>query len=149
MILGLTGVLTAETPGLTPMLIAFSAVGSARASVLSITVMSALADSADENELAHGVRQEGVLYSTRNLAAKIDQALGAALAGFALAVISFPPKAKPGTVPDEVLYNLVFVDGVLATIPGLIAAVCYARYNITRARYDATKAALAARRAAA
>jgi Na+/melibiose symporter-like transporter len=111
--------------------------------------MSALADIADENELAHGVRQEGVLYSTRNLAAKIDQALGAALAGFALAVISFPPKAKPGTVPDEVLYNLVFVDGVLATIPGLIAAVCYARYNITRARYDATKAALAARRAAA
>ena len=149
MILGMTGVLTAQTPGLTPMLIAFSAVGAAGASILSITVMSALADIADENELAHGVRQEGVLYSTRNLAAKIDQALGAALAGFALWVISFPPMATPGQVPDEVLFNLVFVDGILATIPGLIAAVCYARYNITRARYDATKAALAARRAAA
>jgi len=149
MILGMTGVLTAQTPGLTPMLIAFSAVGAAGASILSITVMSALADIADENELAHGVRQEGVLYSTRNLAAKIDQALGAALAGFALFAISFPPKATPGQVPDEVLFNLVFVDGILATIPGLIAAVCYARYNITRARYDATKAALAARRAAA
>lgn len=148
MILGMTGVLTAQTPGLTPMLIAFSAVGAAGASILSITVMSALADIADENELAHGVRQEGVLYSTRNLAAKIDQALGAALAGFALWAISFPPKATPGEVPDQVLYNLVFVDGVLATIPGLIAAVCYARYKITRARYDATKAALAARRAA-
>lgn len=122
--------------------------GNAGASVLSITVMSALADIADENELAHGVRQEGVLYSTRNLAAKIDQALGAALAGFALWAISFPPRAKPGMVPDEVLFNLVFVDGILATIPGLFAAVCYARYSITRERYDATKAALLARRAA-
>ena len=79
--------------------------------------------------------------------AKIDQALGAALAGLALWAISFPPKAKPGSVPVDVLFNLVFVDGILATIPGLIAAVCYARYKITRARYDATKAALAARKA--
>jgi Na+/melibiose symporter-like transporter len=110
--------------------------------------MSALADIADENELAHGVRQEGVLYSTRNLAAKIDQALGAALAGLALWAISFPPKAKPGSVPEDVLFNLVFVDGILATIPGLIAAVCYARYKITRTRFEATKAALAARKAA-
>jgi len=148
MVLGQMGVLHQGMSSLTPILIAFSCLGAAGASVLSITVMSALADIADENELTHGIRQEGVLYSTRALAAKIDQALGAALAGVALVMISFPAKAKPGSVPDETLFSLAMVDGVIAAIPGVIAAVCYARYSITRERYEATKAALAARRAA-
>ena len=144
-ILGLAGVLKPSTPGLVPILIAFSIAGSAGASVLSITVMSALADIADENELQYGLRQEGVLYSTRALAAKVDQALGAALAGFALTMIHFPEKAEPGKIPADTLWNLAFYDGVLAAIPGLIAAFCYARYGITRTKHDATRAALAAR----
>ena len=148
MILGLLGVLRQDTPGLAPILIAFSCLGAAGASILSITVMSALADIADENELTHGLRQEGVLYSTRALAAKVDQAIGAALAGLALMLISFPEKAKPGMVDPGVLQNLAIVDGLVGAIPGLIAAVCYARYGITRERYEATKLALAARRGA-
>ena len=148
MILGLLGVLQQDTPGLAPILIAFSCLGAAGASILSITVMSALADIADENELTHGLRQEGVLYSTRALAAKVDQAVGAALAGVALMLISFPEKAKPGMVDPGVLHNLALVDGLVGAIPGLVAALCYARYGITRERYEATKAALAARRAA-
>jgi glycoside/pentoside/hexuronide:cation symporter, GPH family len=108
--------------------------------------MSALADIADENELLYGLRQEGVLYSTRALAAKVDQALGAALAGFALTAINFPKKAQPGQVDYDAVWNLAMVDGVLAAIPGLIAAVCYARYAITREKHDATRLALAAKR---
>ena len=148
-VLGLTGVLTAQTPGLLWILIAFSITGAAGASVLGITVMSALADVADENELRYGLRQEGVLYSTRALAAKVDQAIGAGLAGFALTMINFPERAHPGQVAHEIVWNLAFYDGVLAAIPGIIAAFFYARYGITRARYEATKAALADRRAAA
>lgn len=144
-VLGLTGVLKPDTPGLLGMLIAFSVAGSAGASVLSITVMSALADIADENELQYGLRQEGVLYSTRALAAKVDQALGAALAGLALTFIKFPEKAHPGKVAEATLFDLALYDGVLAAVPGLIAAGCYARYGITRQKHEATKAALAAR----
>ncbi len=148
-ILGQLGVLEAQTPNLLAILVVFSIVSYASASVLSITVMSALADIADENELRFGLRQEGVLYATRSLAAKVDQAIGALVAGMVLLWIAFPARAVPGEVPAGVIYNLALWDGVLAAIPGLIAAGFYARYGITREKYEATRAAIAERRAAA
>jgi Na+/melibiose symporter-like transporter len=147
--LGLAGVLSHETPNLLWILLGFSVLAYGSLSVLQIGAMSALADVADENELRFGVRQEGILYSTRALAAKIDQAVGSALAGFVLLLIAFPEKARPGHVDAGVLHNLALWDGVMAAIPGLIAAICYGRYRITRASYEATRAALAERRAAA
>jgi GPH family glycoside/pentoside/hexuronide:cation symporter len=145
--LGLMGVLTQDTPNLLIMLIGWSALSYGSLSVLQIGAMSALADVADENELRFGVRQEGILYSTRALAAKIDQAIGSALAGYVLLIIAFPEKAAPGAVAAGVLHNLALWDGVLAAIPGLIAAACYGRYRITRASYETTRAALVEKRA--
>jgi Na+/melibiose symporter-like transporter len=145
-LLGMAGVLRPETPGLLPILIAFAAVSYGSVSVMAISVMSALADVADENELKHGIRQEGVLYSTRALAAKLDQAVGTAVAGFALTFIQFPVKATPGHVAPAILHNLALWDSVIAGVPGLIAVLFYARYRITRQSYEATKAALVARR---
>lgn len=149
LVLGLFGVLTPQTPNLLAILIGFSALSYGSMSVLQIGAMSALADIADENELRFNVRQEGILYSTRALAAKIDQALGSALAGFVLLLIAFPEKAKPGEVGEGVLHNLALWDGVIAAIPGVLAALCYGRYRINRASYEATRAAIMARRAAA
>lgn len=147
--LGMMGVLTPATPGLLPMLIAFAAIGYGSVAVLQISVMSALADVADQNELKHGIRQEGILYSTRAFAAKMDQAIGAALAGFVITFINFPAKAKPGEIPADVMFNLALWDGIMAAIPGLIAVMFYAKYNINRQSYEATKAALADQRARA
>ena len=104
---------------------------------------------ATENELRFGVRQEGILYSTRALAAKIDQAIGSLLAGFVLVLIAFPQKAVPGAVEGQVLFNLALWDGIMAAIPGLIAALCYGRYSINRAKYEATRAAIEEKRARA
>ncbi|WP_430422613.1 MFS transporter [Phenylobacterium sp.] len=149
LVLGLMGVLGPGDPFLLPILIAFAGIGYLTVSILQISVMSALADIADENELKHGVRQEGVLYSTRALAAKLDQAIGAALGGFVITAIQFPIKATPGEVAPTVLNKLAFADGVLAAIPGLIAVGFYAQYRINRAKFDETRAALNARKAAA
>ena len=146
-LMGFAGTLTPQTPNLLAILIAFSVLSYGAASVLSISIMSALADIADENELKFGLRQEGVLYSTRALFAKVDQAIGAALAGFVLTLIAFPTKAKVGEVAAEVIWDLALWDGILAGVPGFIAVFFYARYKITRASYEETKAALAARRA--
>ena len=146
-ILGLMGVISHETPGLMVILIGFAMLSYGAISVLSISVMSALADVADENEAKHGVRQEGVLYSTRTLFAKVDQAVGTALAGLVLTLIAFPQKAAPGEVPMEILQKLALWDGVIAAIPGLIAAFFYGRYRITKESYENTRAAIAARRA--
>jgi GPH family glycoside/pentoside/hexuronide:cation symporter len=149
LVLGLLGVLNQDTPNLLIILIAWSALSYGSLSVLQIGAMSALADVADENELRFGVRQEGILYSTRALAAKIDQAIGSALAGYVLLLIAFPEKAAPGKVAAGVLHNLALWDGVMAAIPGLIAAACYGRYRITRASYETTRAALVEKRARA
>jgi Na+/melibiose symporter-like transporter len=148
-VLGQFGILRADTPGILPILIAFAALSYASISVLQISVTSALADIADENELKHGIRQEGILYSTRALAAKLDQAVGAALAAAVITFIRFPDKAKPGQVDEDVLFNLALWDGALAAIPGVLAALCYGRYRINRATYEATRAALTERRALA
>jgi Na+/melibiose symporter-like transporter len=148
-VLGLMGWLTPDNPMLLPILITFAGIGNLTVSILQISVMSALADIADENELKHGVRQEGVLYSTRALAAKMDQAIGAALGGFVITAIQFPIKATPGEIAPAILNKLAFADGVLAAIPGLIAVIFYAQYKINRGKYEETRAALNARKAAA
>lgn len=82
-----------------------------------------------------------LIYSTRTFFARIDQALGTALAGWVLAMIAFPAKAVPGQVDPGVLSNLVLAT-ILSTIPGLLAAASYVFLKVTRATHDATRAAL-------
>lgn len=147
-ILGQLGILRPGMPMLLPILIAFAAFSYLSIAFLTISVTSALADVADENELKHGIRQEGVLYATRAFAGKLDQAVGSALAGFVVAFIAFPDRAKPGHVDEDVLFNLALWDGAIAIVPGVIAAFCYSRYRINHKTYAATRAALAERRAA-
>jgi len=135
-----------HTAALVPILIAFGALGSASGSILNISVMSALSDVADENELRVGHRQEGILYSARSFFAKADQALGHFIAGVSLDLISFPQRAKPGAVDAETLWYLGVIDSPASIIPGLVACAFYARYRIDRARYDEMQAALEAKR---
>ena len=108
--------------------------------------MSALADVADENEVRFGVRQEGVLYSTRALFAKLDTAIGAALAGIVLTLIAFPEKAQPGEVDPGVIQNLGLFLGPISMIPGVFAVLLYARFNISSADHAATRARIEAAR---
>lgn len=143
--LGWLGIISHETAGIMWIVMALGALGHVAYSLMSTTIYSALADIADENELRYGIRQEGVLYSTRTFFARVDQALGTALAGFVLTMIAFPAKATPGAVDPQVLSNLALAT-VLSTIPGLFAALSYALLRVTRATYDATQAALVAKK---
>ena len=145
--LGWLGILSSSTPGLLWMLIGFSVLQHMPYSVMTTTIYSALADIADENELKYGLRQEGILYSTRTFFARVDQALGTAVAGWVLAMIAFPEKAVPGHVDAVVLHGLAAAF-VLSTIPGLIATFFYGSLRVTRSSHTATREALAARAAA-
>ena len=148
LLFGYLGVLTPATPGLIWILIGFALLQHIPYSLMTTTIYSALADIADELELKHGMRQEGILYSTRTFFARVDQALGTALAGWVLGMVAFPAKAAPGSVTQPVLDHLILAL-LVSTIPGLIAAGCYALLRVTRASHDATRAALDARAAAA
>lgn len=127
-------------------LVLFGALGAASGSILNISVMSALADIADELELDGGLRQEGILYSARTFFAKLDNSIGHGIATLALWGISFPKKAVPGEVNGDIIWWLGVVDSPVTILPGLIAGGFYAQYRINEKKYRETKAALEARR---
>lgn len=114
------------------MIIFLGSIASASGSILHISVMSALADIADEHELNTGIRQEGVFYAARAFFSKTSNGIGHVIAGVALDFIAFPANAIPGKIPEETLFNLGLIDGPFAMIWGLIAVFFYARYKITK-----------------
>ena len=134
---------------LLPLMITFAGLGGVCGAVLNISVMSALADIADENELLYGHRQEGMLYAARTFFSKADNALGHFLAGVTLDLIQFPVKSKPGEVDPEVIYWLGMVDSPITIIPGLLAAGFYAGYRINSNRHAQIRRQLDARRSEA
>jgi len=133
-------------PVLFPVLAGFVALYYGASAVLSISVMSALADVADEHELSSGRRQEGVFYSARTLLGKLTSGLGHLIGGIAIDIIEFPVGAKPGEVDEEVIFNLGLLDGPVAAIPSLFAIGLYGRYAINRKRHREIQAELVVRR---
>ncbi len=130
---------------LLPTLIGFYVLTSSFGIILFISAMSALADIADDQELATHRRQEGIFYAARSFFAKASSGLGHLLAGIAIDVIDFPVGAEPGTVAADKILSLGLVDGPIAVIPGAIAIIFYLRYNLTRARHTQIQTDLAAR----
>lgn len=131
------------------LLVSISVFSYASVSILNISVMSALADIADEHELATGRRQEGIFYSARLFFAKTTSAIGHLIAGVALDLIEFPSKAVPGEVAPEVIMKLGLVYGPLAMIPAVASAIFYRRYKINRESLREIQVSLAANKAAA
>jgi Na+/melibiose symporter-like transporter len=135
-----------NTPGLLPALLFFHFLFYLGFAVLTISVMSALADIADDHELLTGRRQEGMFFAARVFFAQLSSGLGHLVAGIAIDVIAFPKGAKPGQVPEDVLFQLGLIDGPLASLPAVIGIVFYARYQITKQRHAEIQRELAARR---
>lgn len=117
-------------------IIALGTFASATGSILNISVMSALADIADEHELATGRRQEGIFYSARTFFAKTTNGIGHVVAGISLDIIHFPRGVAASEIHPDKIYALGLIDGPFAMVWGLIAAVIYAGYKID-SRYHA------------
>ncbi len=114
------------------LIICLGSISSAGGSILHISVMSALADVADENELKTGMRQEGIYYSARAFFGKASNGVGHLVAGFALKYIGFPENAIPDQLSEDLLFNLGIIDGPFAMIWGFIAIIFYYQYGINR-----------------
>lgn len=149
--LRLFGVAPANTSwALVAFIIGIGLFSSACGSLLNISVMSALADIADEHDLTTGRRQEGIFYSARTFFAKMTNGVGHVVAGVAIDVyIKLPSGAVPGQVPADTLFRLGIVDGPFAMVWGLIGAGLYTGYRIDRHYHARILAALAARAAEA
>ncbi|MGE3303057.1 MAG: MFS transporter [Hyphomonadaceae bacterium] len=144
--LGLMGVLPrGNDPLILPVLIFATGLNSIVSCGIFISTGSALGDIADENELRVGRRQEGVLYATRTLFAKIDLAVGQLLAGLALDIVHFPKNATPGHVDYDIITHLAWIGGIVAVAPGLISVFFYAQYKIDQKTFEETRRKLAER----
>ncbi len=128
-------------------IIFFGSFAAASGSILNISVMSALADIADEHDLRTGRRQEGIFYSARTFFAKTTNGIGHVVAGIALDAIEFPTHAVPGEIPADKIFALGVVDGPFAMLWGLIAACLYAGYRIDKRYHADIQRQLAARAA--
>ena len=112
--------------------IGFGTIASACGSVLNISVMSALADIADEHELKTGRRQEGIFYSARTFFAKVTNGIGHVVAGVALDIIEFPQGVATASIHPDKIYALGIIDGPFAMVWGILAGLLYAGYRIDR-----------------
>ncbi|MEX0941163.1 MAG: MFS transporter [Pseudomonadales bacterium] len=137
-----------HTSALLPTLILFNLVTISFGVILLISVMSVLADIADEHELITGRRQEGMFYAARSFFAKASSGLGHLLAGIGIDLIEFPVGAEPGTVPYDTIVQLGLIEGPVSVIPGAIAILFYVKFNLTRSRHAEIQAALSEKRAA-
>ncbi|HEY5645901.1 MAG TPA: MFS transporter [Pseudomonadales bacterium] len=119
---------------------------SACGSILNISVMSALADIADDHERNTGRRQEGIFYSARTFFAKVTNGIGHVVAGIALDVIEFPRGVAASEIAPEKIHALGIIDGPFAMVWGLIAAAIYSGYRIDRSYHAEVQKQLVARR---
>ena len=110
--------------------------------ILTISIMSALADVADEQELATHRRQEGILFAARSFFRKASSGFGHLLGGIAIDWINFPVGAEPGTVDADMLVKLGLIDGPIAVIPGIFAIYFCMQYHLGRKRHDEIQAEL-------
>ena len=136
-------------PLLFPLLAAFIAVFYGAAAVLGISVMSALADIADDHELATGRRQEGIFYSARTFVGKLTSGFGILIGGIAIDLIGWPTGVTSADdVHPDIIFNLGLIDGPVAAIPSLLAIFFYAGYRIDKKRHQEIQEQLNLRRAA-
>jgi len=102
--------------------------------VVTLHVVSAslTADLLDEQELATGLRQEGVFFAAGTFVLKATTGLGSLLAGIVIDAVGLTPGLAPGSVGPQVLSQLGWFTIVLTGGMALVAAGFYARIRMTR-----------------
>ena len=104
-LLALFGLMPADREVLVTLLVALSFISTVMVIQAGVTVPSMMGDIADEHELRHGRRQEGIYFGSYNFSVKCTTALGNLFAGLALDFISFPVNSRPELLSDEVIFN--------------------------------------------
>jgi GPH family glycoside/pentoside/hexuronide:cation symporter len=118
--------------------------------LLGIMFVSMLADTIDVQELATGLRQEGVFSAALAFSGKATAGVGAVIAGFLLQqVVHWPLQVDPRHVGPQVVMRLGLVAGVLVPLLLVIPLLLGWQYRITREKHALTRLELDRRRAAA
>jgi glycoside/pentoside/hexuronide:cation symporter, GPH family len=106
---------------------------------------SIIADIADEYEVQHGERKDGVFFAALAFGLKIPQGLGNLLGGLAIAWVGVAKGMSPGSVPADVLLRLGLVAGPFVAASLVLPVIAMAGYDISRARHGELRRTLDAR----
>lgn len=138
-----------DSPYLLPALIANSFCFAMTLGMAGVAVLSMIADVIDENELATGLREEGLFYSARAFFAKMANSAGHFVAGVMLDwFVRMPVDAIPGELDADVILRLGLAAGPIMAIAGAVSVIFYSRYGLTRDRHTEILALLEERRRA-
>jgi Na+/melibiose symporter-like transporter len=121
-----------ESAWLLPILMLHGLVEVSLLVMIGITTASMMADIAEQNEIRTGRREEGLFFSATSFAQKVTSGLGTFLAGVILNLIAFPRGAAPGSVDEQVIFNLGFLLGPALMIFYFAAFGFVTRYEISR-----------------
>jgi len=143
-VLNMFGLMPTDPDMLVTVLVAAATLGSVAGISAGVTSASMMGDIADEHELAHGIRQEGIFFGSFNFSTKCTSALGNLFAGFALDIISFPVNSTPGNVAEEVLwrFGLIYIVVVFVIV---ISTWAFWAYNLDKKRHAEVLVALSRR----
>jgi glucuronide carrier protein len=111
---------------------------------VSIVVWALEADTVEYGEWKTGVRTEGITYALFSFTRKTGQAVGGALAAYALAMGGYKSGA---TQSPEALQGIQFAAGALPAIMVILAIAVMAKYKLTDAMHAQIVNEIKARRA--
>ncbi|RST31139.1 MFS transporter [Sphingomonas ginkgonis] len=130
-------------PALMPVLMGFTALGTALGVGNMILGASMMSDVVEEAQERTGARSEGLFFAGSFFMQKCVSGLGLFLTGIILSGVGFPTGALPGQVSQQTLYRLIDTYCVLHIVLGLTGLLILSRFPITRAQHEQRVARLA------
>ena len=110
---------------------------------VNIVVWALEADTVEYGEWKTGVRTEGITYALFSFTRKTGQAVGGALAAYALALGGY----KSGAVQTpEAVFGIQVAAGALPAVMTILAVLVMAKYTLTDAMHARILAEIQARR---
>ncbi|MEZ5572050.1 MAG: MFS transporter [Halioglobus sp.] len=115
--------------------------------VLMIVSLQALgislwADILDEQQLATGRRQEGVVFAAGSFVGKATTGIGSLLAGMVIDLSGMSPGLEPGKVGESVLQSLGWFTVLTVSSLALVAFIFFTRVRLSRADHARVTAQL-------
>jgi len=128
---------------LIPVLFAIITIANGLGVCVMILASSMMADVVEDSEQRTGRRDEGLFFAGYFFTQKCVTGIGIFLSGLIVNLAGLPENAVPGAVAELVLDRLSLLYASAIVVFGLISAVFFARFPITRADHEKRVAMLA------
>ncbi len=140
-VLNLVGLMPSDLFTLEVVLAVLAFLGALIGVQASVTVASMMGDIADEHELKHGRRQEGIYFGSYAFSQKCTTGLSTIVAGVAIDLIGLKPHADQASVTPDILTNFGWAYALVALLL-VFSTWVFLPYNLDRRRHEEVVRAL-------